>query len=38
MERARACHAAVHELLAQGVELLECARRLGWALNTVKIK
>jgi hypothetical protein len=29
-------HAAVHALLGQGVGLLECARRLGWALNTVK--
>jgi hypothetical protein len=28
--------AAVHQLLDQGVGLLECARRLGWALNTVK--
>jgi transposase len=35
-ERTRARHAAVHELLDQGVGLLECARRLGWALNTVK--
>jgi transposase len=35
-ERTRARHAAVHELLAQGVGLLECSRRLGWALNTVK--
>jgi hypothetical protein len=35
-ERTRALHAAVHELLGQGVGLLECARRLGWALNTVK--
>jgi len=35
-ERTRARHAAVHELLGQGVGLLECARRLGWALNTVK--
>ena len=26
----------MHELLNQGVGLLECARRLGWALNTVK--
>ena len=26
----------MHELLGQGVGLLECARRLGWALNTVK--
>lgn len=32
----RARHAAVHELLGQGVGLLECARRLGWALNNVK--
>jgi hypothetical protein len=29
-------HAAVHELLEAGVGLCECARRLGWALNTVK--
>ena len=35
-ERTRARHAAVHKLLGQGVGLLECARRLGWALNTVK--
>ena len=35
-ERTRTRHAAVHELLDQGVGLLECARRLGWALNTVK--
>ena len=35
-ERTRARHVAVHELLAEGVGLLECARRLGWALNTVK--
>ena len=35
-ERTRARHAAVHELLDQGVGLLECARRLGWALNTIK--
>jgi hypothetical protein len=28
--------AAVHALLEQGIGLLECARRLGWALNTVK--
>jgi Transposase len=35
-ERTRARHAAVHELLDQGVGLLDCARRLGWALNTVK--
>lgn len=35
-ERNRARHAAVHELLEQGVGLLECARRLGWSLNTVK--
>jgi transposase len=35
-ERTRSRHAAVHELLDQGVGLLECARRLGWALNTVK--
>jgi transposase len=35
-ERTRARHAAVHALLEQGVGLLECARRPGWALNTVK--
>jgi hypothetical protein len=35
-KRTRARHAAVHELLGQGVGLLECSRRLGWALNTVK--
>ena len=35
-ERTRARHTAVHELLNQGVGLLECARRLGWSLNTVK--
>jgi hypothetical protein len=35
-ERTRARHAAVHEQLDQGAGLLECARRLGWSLNTVK--
>jgi transposase len=35
-ERTRERHAAVHRLLDQGHGLLECARRLGWALNTVK--
>jgi hypothetical protein len=35
-ERTRVRHAAVHELLGQGVGLLECSRRLGWALNTIK--
>ncbi|MFD0746608.1 ISL3 family transposase [Phytohabitans flavus] len=35
-ERTRTRHAAVHALLNDGVGLLECARRLGWALNTVK--
>ena len=35
-ERTRAHHAAVHKLLDQGVGLLECSRRLGWVLNTVK--
>jgi hypothetical protein len=35
-ERTRARHAAVHKLLEEGVGLLECFRRLGWALNTVK--
>ncbi|MEV0701810.1 ISL3 family transposase [Saccharopolyspora sp. NPDC050389] len=34
--RTRERHAAVHSLLAQGVGLLECSRRLGWSLNTVK--
>lgn len=34
-KRTRSRHAAVHELLDQGAGLLECARRLGWALNTV---
>lgn len=34
--RTRERFAAVHALLADGVGLLECARRLGWALNTVK--
>ncbi len=35
-ERTRSRHAAVHTLLDEGVGLLECTRRLGWALNTVK--
>ncbi|GAB7039665.1 MULTISPECIES: ISL3 family transposase [Catenuloplanes] len=35
-ERTRDRHRAVHTLLDQGHGLLECARRLGWALNTVK--
>jgi transposase len=35
-ERTRERHRAVHALLDQGYGLLECARRLGWALNTVK--
>jgi transposase len=35
-ERTLKRHAAVHGLLAQGVGLLECARRLGVSLNTVK--
>lgn len=35
-DRTRDRHAAVHALLDQGVGLLDCARRLGWALNTVK--
>lgn len=35
-ERTLKRHAAVHDLLAQGVGLLECARRLGVSLNTVK--
>ena len=34
--RTRDRHAAVHDLLSRGVGLLECARQLGWALNTVK--
>lgn len=34
--RTRQRHATVRDLLAQGVGLLECARRLGWSLNTVK--
>ncbi len=35
-ERTRTRHAAVHELLSHGVGLLECSRRLGWSLNTIK--
>ncbi|WP_426513166.1 ISL3 family transposase [Dactylosporangium sp. McL0621] len=35
-DRTKARHAAVHALLEQGIGLLECARKLGWALNTVK--
>ncbi|WUJ22448.1 ISL3 family transposase [Micromonospora sp. NBC_00389] len=35
-ERTRERHTAVHTLLNQGIGLLDCARRLGWALNTVK--
>lgn len=35
-QRTRARHTAVHALLDQGVGLLECARQLGWSLNTVK--
>jgi DNA-binding NarL/FixJ family response regulator len=35
-ERTSQRHRAVHDLLGQGAGLLECARRLGWALNTVK--
>ncbi len=35
-ERTWTRHAAVHELRGQGVGLLECSRRLGWALNTIK--
>lgn len=35
-QRTRARHAAVHALLDQGVGLLECSRRLGWSLNTIK--
>jgi transposase len=35
-ERTLARHAAVHELLEQGVGLCETARRLGLGLNTVK--
>ena len=34
--RTYARYTAVHDLLAQDVGLLECARRLGWSLNTVK--
>ena len=34
--RTRQRFATVHALLADGVGLLECARRLGWSLNTVK--
>lgn len=34
--RTRERFAAVHTLLTDGVGLMECARRLGWALNTVK--
>jgi transposase len=34
--RTRERHAAVHALLSQNAGLLECARRLGWSLNTVK--
>jgi transposase len=34
--RTRERFTAVHTLLAQDVGLLECARRLGWSLNTVK--
>jgi hypothetical protein len=35
-ERTSLRHRAVHDLLQQGVGLLECSRRLGWGLNTVK--
>ncbi|MEV1113634.1 ISL3 family transposase [Actinosynnema sp. NPDC049800] len=35
-ERTLQRHAAVHDLLGQGVGLLDCARRLGISLNTVK--
>ncbi|GAA3383306.1 hypothetical protein GCM10020369_08680 [Cryptosporangium minutisporangium] len=35
-KRTRERHTAVHALLQEGVGLLECARRLGWGLNTVK--
>ncbi|WP_224388966.1 transposase [Pseudonocardia sp. ICBG1293] len=35
-QRTRARHAAVHDLLDQSVGLLECSRRLGWSLNTIK--
>lgn len=34
--RRRERFTAVHDLLAEGAGLLECTRRLGWALNTVK--
>ena len=37
-ERTRTRHAAVHALLDQGDGLLECARRLGWGLNMVKLR
>lgn len=36
VERTRERFHAVHALLDEGAGLLECARRLGWALNTVK--
>ena len=35
-ERTRERFAAVHALLGEGAGLLECSRRLGWSLNTVK--
>jgi transposase len=35
-ERTSLRHKAVHDLLQQGIGLLECSRRLGWGLNTVK--
>lgn len=34
--RTRERFSAVHALLAEGTGLRECARRLGWAPNTVK--
>lgn len=35
-ERTRQRHATVHALLAEGLGLGACARRLGWGMNTVK--
>nr|WP_269328512.1 ISL3 family transposase [Kineosporia babensis] len=35
-ERTAARHRMVHDLLAQGLSLMECRRRLGWGFNTVK--
>jgi transposase len=36
-ERARAHHALVHDLLAQGMGLRHIARHLGWGLHTVQL-